>query len=125
MTYCLCAGEPQHYEDAIKLGNGWRKWKRDSRQRRMPKEGKTSRKRVSKKSQRTIKWEIQQLDIPTAFLNGYVDDGIYIKTPDGFKNEPGKVLKLKRSLYSLRSAPRKWNERFHNFVETHGIGCSQ
>ncbi|KAJ8887208.1 hypothetical protein PR048_013423 [Dryococelus australis] len=66
------------------------------------------------------KWEIRQLDVPTAFLNGYIDDDIYIKTPDGVKNELG-VLKLKRSLYGLNSAPRKWNERFHNFMGAHGM----
>ncbi|KAJ8887332.1 hypothetical protein PR048_013547 [Dryococelus australis] len=58
----------------------------------------------------SMKWEIRQLDVPTAFLNGY------IKTLDGVKNEIGKVLKLKRSVYGLRSALRKWNERFHNFM---------
>ncbi|KAJ8886561.1 hypothetical protein PR048_012773 [Dryococelus australis] len=67
------------------------------------------------------KWEIRQLNVPTAFLNGYVDDDIYIKTPDGVKNKPGKALKLKRSLYSLHSAPRKCNERFHNFMEIHDM----
>ncbi|KAJ8876243.1 hypothetical protein PR048_024153 [Dryococelus australis] len=47
------------------------------------------------------KWEIRQLDVPAAFLNRYVDDDIYIKTPDRVKNEPGKVLKLKRRLVWL------------------------
>ncbi|KAJ8892341.1 hypothetical protein PR048_004921 [Dryococelus australis] len=97
MAYCLCAGEPQDYEDAIKLGNEW-----------------------EEAIEISIKWEIRQLDVPTAFLNEYVDDDIYIKTPDGVKNEPG-VLKLKRRLYGLRLAPKKWNERFHNFMGTHGM----
>ncbi|KAJ8896157.1 hypothetical protein PR048_001500 [Dryococelus australis] len=50
-----------------------------------------------------------------AFLNGY------IKTPGGVKNEPGKVLKFKISLYGLPSAPRKWYKIFHNFMVTHGM----
>ncbi|KAJ8877348.1 hypothetical protein PR048_021802 [Dryococelus australis] len=154
MAYCLCAGEPQAYEDGIKLGNGWKatieseikaleqhqtwtptvietKWIFKTK-----KDGLKKARLVAKGFQEepannvlpTIhllisiavsrKWEIRQLDVPTAFLDWYVDDDIYIKTPDGVKNDPGKVLKLKRSLYGLCSAPRKWNERFHNFMET-------
>ncbi|KAJ8894223.1 hypothetical protein PR048_006835 [Dryococelus australis] len=139
MSYCLCAGEPQDYEDAIKLGNGWEEAIKSEikalelHQTWTPTvlpPGETvietkwifkTKKDGLKKARLVAKG---QLDIPTAFLNGYVDDDIYIKTPDGVKNEPGKVLKLERSLYGLCSAPRKWNERFHNFMETHVINGS-
>ncbi|KAJ8889827.1 hypothetical protein PR048_009331 [Dryococelus australis] len=90
-----------------------------------PKEGKTSRKRLSRRASKqcvctsgkitnhlslliTIalsrKWEIRQLDVPTAFLNGYVDD-IYIKIPDGVKNEPGSAQVEEKS---VRSALSTW-----------------
>ncbi|KAJ8877015.1 hypothetical protein PR048_021467 [Dryococelus australis] len=88
-----------HFEDPAKENN-----KRNKPNRTL--------KKPSHLQEYELKWEIQQLNIPTAFLNGYVDDDIYIKTPDGVQNEQGKVLKLKRSLYGLRSAHRKWNERF-------------
>ena len=62
-------------------------------------------------------WEILQLDIPSAFLNGKVKKDIYIKTPQGVNNEEGKVLKLYKSLYGLKSAPRDWNETLNDFAQ--------
>lgn len=69
-------------------------------------------------------WKVKQLDIPTAFLNGNLDTNVYIKTLKGVTNDTDKVLKLKISLYGLRSAPRKWNERFHNFLEANRLKIS-
>jgi len=61
-------------------------------------------------------WNIKQLDIPTAFLNAELDKDTYIKTPQGVKSESGKVLKLNRSLYGLKSASRLWNEKLNDFL---------
>lgn len=58
---------------------------------------------------------IRQMDIPTAFLNGNLEKEIFIKYPEGVKEEKGKVLKLRKALYGLKEAPRCWNERVHNF----------
>ena len=46
-------------------------------------------------------WSMRQLDIPLAFLNGKIKSRTFIKTPDGIKNEKGKVLELQKSLYGL------------------------
>ncbi|UYV76708.1 hypothetical protein LAZ67_14001845 [Cordylochernes scorpioides] len=35
-------------------------------------------------------WEVNQMDIPTAFLNGNIESDIYIKAPQGVKQENGK-----------------------------------
>jgi hypothetical protein len=47
------------------------------------------------------------MDIKTAFLNGELDEKIYIDQPDGFiaEGQEGKVCKLLKSLYSLKQAP--------------------
>ncbi|GJZ47034.1 retrotransposon protein, putative, ty1-copia subclass [Tanacetum coccineum] len=53
-------------------------------------------------------YEIWQMDIKTAFLNGYLDEDIYMVQPEGFvdPNHPRKVCKLQRSIYGLKQASR-------------------
>lgn len=49
-------------------------------------------------------WELQQMDVKTAFLHGELEESIYMEQPEGFI-EPGnedKVCLLKRSLYGLK-----------------------
>ena len=58
---------------------------------------------------------IHQMDVETAFLNGWLKEDIYMKQPEGFVS-PGQhnlVCKLKRSLYGLKQSPRCWNEVLH------------
>jgi hypothetical protein len=55
------------------------------------------------------------MDVETAFLNGYLDEEIYMAQPEGFV-KPGQeklVCLLKRSLYGLKQAPRCWNQILH------------
>ncbi|RVE41872.1 hypothetical protein evm_013480 [Chilo suppressalis] len=68
---------------------------------------------------------IKQLDVPTAFLNGHLSEEVYIKPPKGVKINKNKVLKLKRSLYGLKEAPKCWNERFHNFIISQNFESSK
>lgn len=60
--------------------------------------------------------DIQQLDVPNAFLNGQLSREIYIKTPEGVKAST-KYLKLKKALYGLNEASKCWNERFDEFIK--------
>jgi len=67
-------------------------------------------------------WEIQQMDVKSAFLNGMLDEEIYMEQPIGFIT-PGtetKVCHLKRAIYGLKQASRTWNLQFHGFLT--GIG---
>lgn len=50
-----------------------------------------------------------QFDIKTAFLNGTLEEDIYMKQPQGFENGTGRVCKLQKSLYGLKQAARYWN----------------
>ncbi|KAI8435899.1 hypothetical protein MSG28_004091 [Choristoneura fumiferana] len=68
---------------------------------------------------------MKQLDVQTAFLNGYLHTEVYIKPPEGVEVSAGKVLKLQRSLYGLREAPKCWNDRFHNYIVTQGFEQSK
>ena len=51
------------------------------------------------------------MDVQPAFLNGYLDEEVFVEQPLGFekKDHEGKVYKLKRALYGLKQAPRAWN----------------
>ncbi|GJZ72048.1 retrotransposon protein, putative, ty1-copia subclass [Tanacetum coccineum] len=53
-------------------------------------------------------YEIWQMDVKTAFLNGYLDEDIYMVQPEGFvdPNHLRKVCKLQRSIYGLKQESR-------------------
>ena len=62
--------------------------------------------------------ELHQMDVKTAFLNGELDEEIYMEQPIGFivKGQEDKVCKLRISLYGLKQAYRQCNLRFHLVV---------
>lgn len=68
-------------------------------------------------------WKIFQMDVKSAFLNGYLEEEVYIEQPIGFvKNgHEDKVLKLKRALYGLKQAPRAWISRIDNYFRQTGF----
>ncbi|KAL0379086.1 UNVERIFIED_CONTAM: Retrovirus-related Pol polyprotein from transposon RE1 [Sesamum radiatum] len=56
-----------------------------------------------------LNWPVHQVDINNAFLHDFLDEDIYMTAPEGSSIPPGKVCKLKRSLYGLKQASRQWN----------------
>ena len=68
-------------------------------------------------------YELDQLDVKTAFLHGELEEDIYMDQPEGFVI-PGKehlVCKLKKSLYGLKQSPRQWYKRFDSFMLSRGF----
>ena len=66
---------------------------------------------------------IHQMDVVTAFLNGKLEEELYMRQPDGFVR-PGEehlVCKLKKALYGLKQAPRCWTKAFREFIESDGF----
>lgn len=62
-------------------------------------------------------YEIEQLDIPQAFLNADVEEDVYMAVPEGFgRGREGMVFKLQKSLYGLKQAPRNWRLLVHDFI---------
>lgn len=65
-------------------------------------------------------YKVKQYDIKTAFLNGELNEDIYMKQPPGFTNGD-KVYKLVKSLYGLRQAARCWNQVLHRSLVKNGF----
>jgi hypothetical protein len=53
-----------------------------------------------------------QYDVPSAFLNAFLDRILYVRTLDGFQDRYGQTLRLLRALYDLKEAPRLWAVHF-------------
>ena len=67
--------------------------------------------------------EMHQMDVKTAFLNGELEEDVYMDQPPGFVQEGQAhlVCKLKKSLYGLKQSPRAWYESFHAFFTREGF----
>ena len=61
---------------------------------------------------------VHQMDVVTAFLNGVLDEEIYMQQPDGYQvsGKENLVCRLKKSLYGLKQAPRCWNQALKEFM---------
>ena len=67
--------------------------------------------------------KLYQMDVKTAFLNGELDEEIYMDQLLSFelKGQECKVCKLKRSIYGLKQALRQWNLKFHQAMLKNGF----
>ena len=68
-------------------------------------------------------YEIWKMDVKIAFLNGILEETVYMTQPEGFvdQNNAGKVCKLKKSIYGLKQASRSWNLRFDEAISKFGF----
>ncbi|KAK8944130.1 hypothetical protein KSP39_PZI007676 [Platanthera zijinensis] len=67
--------------------------------------------------------ELHQMDVKTAFLNGDIDETIYMVQPENFVSGDPKrtVCKLKKSIYGLKQASRQWYYKFHQIIVSFGF----
>ena len=63
------------------------------------------------------------MDVKTAFLNGDLEEEVYMRQPEGFvvKGQEQKVCKLIKSLYGLKQAPKQWHQKFDEGVLSNGF----
>ncbi|KAJ9557778.1 hypothetical protein OSB04_012392 [Centaurea solstitialis] len=72
-------------------------------------------------------YEIWQMDVKTAFLNGKLTEDVYMEQPEGFEDpkNPNKVCKLRKSVYGLKQASRSWNLHFDERIKEFGFAKSE
>ena len=68
-------------------------------------------------------WKIYQLDVKSAFLNGTLEEEVYVEQPKGFvvEGEEDKVYHLKKALYRLKKAPQAWNSHIDSYFQRSGF----
>ncbi|RVX15883.1 Retrovirus-related Pol polyprotein from transposon TNT 1-94 [Vitis vinifera] len=66
-----------------------------------------------------LDWSLHQLDVKNAFLNGDLEEEVYMDIPAGLETTSNfnKVCRLRKSLYGLKQSPRAWFERFTKVVK--------
>ena len=70
-------------------------------------------------------WDLNQLDVNNAFLNGDLTEVVYMSQPPGFidKSHPHFVCRSSKALYGLKQAPRAWFLKLKTFLLSHGYTC--
>ncbi|KAI5355535.1 hypothetical protein L3X38_008430 [Prunus dulcis] len=68
-------------------------------------------------------WKLWQLDVKSAFLNGVLEEEVYLDQPDGFvvKGDEDKVYRLRKALYGLKQAPRAWYSEIDTYLNQCGF----
>ena len=63
------------------------------------------------------------MDVKTAFLNGDIEETIYMMQPENFVSGDSKsmVCKLNKSIYGLKQASRQWYYKFHQVITSYGF----
>jgi hypothetical protein len=68
-------------------------------------------------------FKLHQMNVRSAFLNGVLEEEVYVRQPSGFESEkyPHLVHKLRKALYGLKQAPRAWYGRLRGFMFERGF----
>jgi hypothetical protein len=68
-------------------------------------------------------FKLHQMDVKSAFLNGVLEEEVYVRQPPGFESEkyPHRVYKLRKALYGLKKEPRAWYSRLRGFLFERGF----
>ncbi|KAA0045829.1 Retrovirus-related Pol polyprotein from transposon TNT 1-94 [Cucumis melo var. makuwa] len=68
-------------------------------------------------------WSVYQFDVKSAFLNGELQEEVYVEQPEGFvkKDSEEKVYKLTKALYGLKQAPRAWYSKIDGYFQQNGF----
>ena len=71
------------------------------------------------------RWKLFHLDVNNAFLNGILDETVYMQQPPGFEaSDKSLVFKLNKAVYGLKQAPRQWFTRLQHTLQQLGFVSS-
>jgi hypothetical protein len=67
-------------------------------------------------------FKLYQIDVKSTFLNGVIQEEVYVRQPPGFENPkyPDRVYKLSKALYGLKQVTQAWYARLKIFLLEHG-----
>ena len=70
-----------------------------------------------------MNFKIFQMDVKSVFLNGFIEEEVYVEQPPGFEDHrfPNHVFKLDKALYGLKQAPKAWYEMLTSFLLKNGL----
>jgi hypothetical protein len=70
-----------------------------------------------------IKFKVYQMDVKSKFLNGNLEEEVYIEKPEGFQltNKGDYVCKMKKALYGLKQKPIAWYARLDSYLQKQGL----
>ena len=66
-------------------------------------------------------WEIEQMDVKTAFLYGNIDEEVYVEVPHGYTDKQKVYCRLRKALYGLKQSPRIWFDTLASYLKQHGF----
>jgi hypothetical protein len=68
-------------------------------------------------------FKLHKMDVKSAFLNGVLEEEVYVRQPPGFESEnySHRVYKLRKALYGLKQAPKAWYGRLRGFLFERGL----
>jgi hypothetical protein len=68
-------------------------------------------------------FKLFQMDVKSAFLNGFLEEEVYVKQPPGFESVefPHRVYRLRKVLYEMKQAPCAWYGRLRGFLFSKGF----
>ncbi|KAK9157848.1 hypothetical protein Scep_004422 [Stephania cephalantha] len=69
-------------------------------------------------------WSLFQMDVKNAFLNGDLEEEVYMRPPPGYAQSPNQVCLLRQALYGLKQAPRAWFVKFSSTITKFGFTSS-
>ena len=64
---------------------------------------------------------VQQMDVKGAYLNGILQEKVYMQQPEGFEDGTGRVCELVKTIYGLKQSGREWNKEFDNKMKSFGF----
>ncbi|KAG7556913.1 Integrase catalytic core [Arabidopsis suecica] len=70
-----------------------------------------------------LDWELWQMDVKNAFLQGELEEEVYMSPPPGLEDivAPGKVLRLRKAIYGLKQSPRAWYHKLSSTLLANGF----